>query len=114
MEAIGDAVGVADLPCYLERFLDAAYALLQPPALPEEDSRGGSGHHTGVGAEPKSAGIMDLRVVKLDRPFEVRKAGFETPTEGGGGSKDIVALDQHRVVARLLTELDQLLSQVDD
>ena len=55
MEAIGDAVGVADLPCHLEGVLDAAYALLQLPALPEKDSRGGSGHHTGVGAEAKSA-----------------------------------------------------------
>ena len=55
MESIGDAVGVADLPCHLEGVLDAADGLLQLPALPEEDSRGGSGHHTGVGAEPKSS-----------------------------------------------------------
>ncbi len=51
--------------------------------------------------------------MKLDRPLEVRKTGFEATAEGGGSSIDVVALDQHRVVARLLTELDQLPSQLD-
>ena len=114
MEAIGDAVGVVDLPCHLEGRLDPADGLLQLPALPEEDSRGGSGHHPGVGPESKSSGVMDLRVVELDRPVEVWEPDLEVSGEGGCCPVDVVTFDQHRVVAGLFTELEQLPAELGD
>ena len=52
--------------------------------------------------------------MKLDCPVEVWKPDLEVPGEGGCGPVDIVALDQHRVVAGLFTELEQLLAELGE